>query len=113
MTEARKTYRAVLSEPKLVIPEAIGVPPPVQQINDGKNPPESVNLPQTPHPNPTDHLTLRDPSDSKKRPSGEDDPEFTTNGQVNTKTGEAVHTEGELSRKRKKKRGNRDKGGAA
>ncbi|OAX42023.1 PHP domain-like protein [Rhizopogon vinicolor AM-OR11-026] len=108
--QARKTYRAVLSEPRLVIPEVTKVPS-VQPTKDDENSRDIVNSPQTSHPNPTstlpqsDHPILRDPLGSKKRPCAEDDPESTTNGCVNSKTGEVALTEGESSRKNKKKRG--------
>ncbi|OJA19068.1 hypothetical protein AZE42_12158 [Rhizopogon vesiculosus] len=111
--QARKTYRAVLSEPRLVIPEAAEVPL-VQPTKDGQNSRDIVNSPQTSHLNPTstlpqsDHPTPRDPLDSKKRPCAEDDPESTTNGRVNSRTGEVALTDGESSGK---SAGNREKAG--
>jgi ribonuclease P/MRP protein subunit RPP1 len=100
-----------------VIPEAAGVPqatPPVQQTKDVENSRSSVDLPQTSNPTLTlphsDDPALREPLASKKRPC--DELESTTNGHVTTKTGEAANTEGESSRKKKKKRGHREKTGA-
>jgi len=120
LTEARKTYRAVLSEPRLVIPKATELPqatPPAQQPEDIPNLSDSVNISQTSsqsHPKPltslqSDHAALGDPSGSKKRPLGEDGLESTTNGHVNKKIGEVAN--GQPLRKRKKG-GNKEKAGA-
>jgi len=120
LTETRKTYRAVLSAPKVVIPELIEPPqaaPSIQQTNDGEKSGDSANLPQTSQSNPTptsfqSDSVARDPLGNKKRPCDEVDLEIPTNASVAAQIGEVANTEGESSRKKKKKRGNREKAGA-
>jgi ribonuclease P/MRP protein subunit RPP1 len=107
--QARKTYRAVLSEPTLVVPEATQVVPPTQQTGDGEN----VNISQTSSqssPNPA--LTLPQPTGSKKRTCDEVGLESSTNRNVNKKIREAPNTEGESRRKKKKGR-KRERAGAS
>ncbi|KAG2365700.1 RNase P subunit p30-domain-containing protein [Suillus spraguei] len=107
--QARKTYRAVLSEPRLVVPEATQIVPPTQQTEDGENIRDKMNIPQTStqsSPNPA--LTLPQPVASKKRTSEEVCLESPINGHVNKKFREA---QGE-SRRKKKKGGNRERVGA-
>jgi len=116
LTETRKTYRAVLSAPKVVIPELIEAPqaaPSIQQTNDGEKSGDSANLPQTSQSNPTltslqSDSVARDPLGNKKRPCDEEIP---TNASVAAQIGEVANTEGESSRKKKKKRGSREKAG--
>ncbi|KAG1877725.1 PHP domain-like protein [Suillus subalutaceus] len=105
--QARKTYRAVLSEPRLVVPKATQVVPPTQQTGDGENTRDNVNISQTSSqssPNPA--LTLSQPAGSKKRTCDEVGLQSTTNGHVKKKIREAANAEGE-SRRKKKKGGNR------
>ncbi|KAG1754374.1 PHP domain-like protein [Suillus lakei] len=115
--QARKTYRAVLSEPRLVVPETTQAAAPTQQTEDGDNRGDNVNISQASiQPSPSLTLTplqpvLRDPQGSKKRTCDEVDLESTTNGHVNKKIKEVANTEGE-SRRKKKKGGNREKAGA-
>ncbi|KAG1826895.1 RNase P subunit p30-domain-containing protein [Suillus subaureus] len=109
--QARKIYRAVLSEPRLVVPEAAQVVPPTQQTRDGENIRDNVNVSQTSSrspPNPT--LTLPQLGGSKKRTCDEVGLESTVNGHVNKKIREIANVEGK-SRK-KKKGGNRERAGA-
>jgi ribonuclease P/MRP protein subunit RPP1 len=111
--QARKTYRAVLSEPMLVVPEATQVVPPTQQTGDGENIRDNVNISQTSSqssPNPA--LTLPQPTGSKKRTCDEVGLESSTNRNVNKKIREAPNTEGESRRKKKKGR-KRERAGAS
>ncbi|KAG0705103.1 RNase P subunit p30-domain-containing protein [Suillus ampliporus] len=114
-SQARKTYRAVLSEPRLVVPEATQATRPTQQIEDGQNLRDNANVAQSSQISPNPTLTplqpaFRDPQGSKKRNCGD---ESTMDGHPNKKIREAANsnTEGELRRK-KKKAGNREKAGA-
>lgn len=110
--QARKTYRAVLSEPRLVIPEATQVVPPTPQTVDGENMRDHVNISQTSSqssPNPA--LMLPQQAGSKKRTCDEVGLDSTINGHGKKKIREAANAEGE-SRRKKKKGGNRKKVGA-
>ncbi|KAG2349514.1 PHP domain-like protein [Suillus weaverae] len=110
--QARKTYRAVLSEPRVMIPEATQVVPPTQQTGGGENLRHNVNISQTSsRSSPSPALTLPQSTGGKKRTCDEVGLESTINGHVNKKIREVADTEGE-SRRKKKKGGNREKGGA-
>jgi ribonuclease P/MRP protein subunit RPP1 len=107
--QARKTYRAVLSEPRLVIPEATQVVPPTQQTGDGENMRDDVTVSQTlsqSSPNPA--LLPLQQAGSKKRTCDEVGLGSTINGHGNKKIREAANAEGE-SRRKKKKGGKREK----
>ncbi|KAG2077916.1 PHP domain-like protein [Suillus decipiens] len=110
--QTRKTYRAVLSEPRLVVPEATQIVPSPQQTGDGENIRDKMNISQTPSqtsPNPA--LMLPKPVASKKRTCEEVCLESPINGHVNKKIREAANAQGE-SRRKKKKGGNRERVGA-
>lgn len=110
--QARKTYRAVLSEPRLVIPEATQAVPPTQQTGDGENMSDNTNISQTSSQlSPNQVLILPQQTGSKKRSHDEVGLELTTNGHGNKKIREAANAKGE-SRRKKKKDGNREKAGA-
>ncbi|KAG2158499.1 RNase P subunit p30-domain-containing protein [Suillus bovinus] len=110
--QARKTYRAVLSEPRLVVPEPTQVMPPTQGTGDSENLRDNVNISQTSSrssPNPA--VTLPQSAGSKKRTCDEVGLGSTMNEHVNKKTKGAANAEGE-SRRKKKKGGNRGRVGA-
>ncbi|KAG1903794.1 PHP domain-like protein [Suillus fuscotomentosus] len=104
--QARKTYRAVLSEPRLVIPETTQVVAPIQQTGDSEKR-DNVNISEkSSRSSPNPALTLPQPAGSKKRTCDEVSLESTANRHVNKKIREAANAEGQ-SRRKKKKGGNR------
>lgn len=96
----RKTYRAVLSEPKLVIPEGYSppVPPPAQsdqsQTMQLDHPATSVTAQQKPHPLP--------PANQKKRP--QEEAEIGDVGAVGNSSNAANQGVDGLSKKKKRKK---------